>query len=58
MTNNYRGIRPASLITVLEGDGTEEAPFTKVSYVIVMEQKCGTVRPVTIGMVAPLTEPI
>ena len=58
MKKNYRGIRPASIVIVLEGEGTIDSPYNEVEYVIVMEEIHGIIRPVTIGTVTPLTEPI
>jgi hypothetical protein len=51
---NYRGIKPASIVTVLEGNGTEDSPFTEVLYVIIMQDVRGLIRPVTIGKVTEL----
>ena len=55
---NYKGIRPASIVMVLEGKGTPENPYREVEYVIVMEEVCGITRPVTLGTVTPLAEPL
>ncbi len=48
---NYRGIRPASVITVLEGEGTNNSPYEEVHYVVVIEEVCGIPRPITLGKV-------
>ena len=48
---NYKGVRPATLVKVLEGDGSVEHPFEQVDYVIVNELEGGRTRPVTIGKV-------
>ena len=53
---NYRGIKPANTLCVLEGNGTEESPYQNVIYVIVYEMVGGMERLVTIGKVVPLTE--
>lgn len=55
-TSNYRGIRPAMLVNVLEGNGTVDAPYHKVEYVIVYQEINGIVRQITLGKVAYLTD--
>ena len=51
---NYRGIKPASIVTVLEGKGTEDSPFTEVMYVVAMEDVQGFIRPITIGKITAI----
>lgn len=47
----YRGVRPATLVRVCEGDGTEERPYEEVDYVIVHENVAGLTRQKTLGKV-------
>lgn len=49
---NYRGVKEAYLIIVLEGDGTEKAPFENVEYVLTADQYGLK----TIGKVVPLKD--
>lgn len=58
MRKKYRGVKPATLVTVLEGKGTEEDPYQEVNYVITTEQICGLTRQVTLGKVVALEEPL
>ena len=51
----YKGIRPASIVTVSEGNGTEENPYQYVQYVVTMESVCGLSRPITLGKLQELT---
>lgn len=53
---NYRGVRPAEIITVIEGNGTKEAPFQTVRYVITFTSVGGVNRMETIGKIVDLTE--
>ena len=53
---NYRGIKPAEIIVILEGDGTPENPSYEAQYVVVFETVGGLSRMKTIGKVIPLTE--
>ena len=53
-TIRYRGVRPAEIITVLEGDGTPEEPFTEVEYVIAYVEMHGFVRSKTLGKIVPI----
>lgn len=53
---NYRGIRPANLVTVLEGNGTPERPYQNVTYVLAYQDVEGLERLVTLGKLVPLTE--
>ena len=55
MIQNYRGIKPAEIITVLEGDG-EKIPFDTTQYVIGYENVAGITRMITLGKLVPLTE--
>jgi len=32
--NRFRGVRTVTLVTVLEGDGTVESPFSEIDYVL------------------------
>lgn len=50
----YRGVRPASLIRVLEGNGVD-IPYEEVDYVIVFQGVAGLERQTTLGKVVPLT---
>jgi len=52
---NYRGIAPAHLICVLEGNG-EDIPFQEVKYVVEYETIAGLTRLRTLGKVVELTE--
>ena len=56
MTQHYRGVRPATLVRVLEGTGESSSPYGEVDYVIAFERVQGIERMVTIGKVVPLTE--
>lgn len=53
---NYRGIRDALLVQVLEGNGSVERPYETVDYVVSQELVDGEWRFETIGRVVPLTE--
>lgn len=53
-TIRYRGVRPAEIITVLEGDGTPEEPFTEVEYVIGYVEINGLFRTKTLGKIVPI----
>lgn len=53
---NYRGVRPAMLICVLEGDGTAENPYKEVQYAATISWEDGIDRPVTLGKLVPLTD--
>ena len=53
---NYRGIKPAEIITVLEGEGTRESPYTVVQYVVSYQQVSGFDRMYTVGKIVELTE--
>ena len=50
----YKGVRPAEIITVLEGDGTPEDPFTEVQYVIGYVEVNGLFRTKTLGKIIPV----
>lgn len=52
---NYRGIKPAAIVTVIEGDGVA-VPFAKVQYVLSFEDRFGISTPVTLGKIVPLSE--
>lgn len=52
---NYRGVRPATLVSVIEGDG-KDVPFHTVDYVVVFDVGDGIQRQITLGKVVPLTE--
>lgn len=52
---NYRGVKPATLVKVLEGKGTKDSPYQEVDYVIVYENIEGIVRQVTVGKVVPFS---
>ncbi len=51
---SYKGVRPALIVSVLEGSGTPEDPFHSVDYVIVNKDFAGFTRPYTLGRVEPL----
>lgn len=51
----YRGVRPAELVSVIEGDGAEY-PYQEVTYVLSCTEINGLVRSITIGKIVPLTE--
>lgn len=53
---NYRGIKPAELVYVLEGDGSEGNPFKNEAYVVVWTNIDSVTRMKTLGKVAELTE--
>lgn len=53
---NYRGVRPATIIRILEGNGTEKNPYKNDDYVIQFEMINGIQRQITIGKITPLTE--
>lgn len=53
---NYRGIRPAEIVVVLEGNGTTEYPYEEVKYVVEFEHVAGIRRMRTLGKVVNLTE--
>ncbi len=50
---NYRGVRPAQLVSVLEGEGVPESPYQIVEYVLLAKTD-GTY--ITHGKIVPLTE--
>ncbi len=52
----YRGIRPAEIVEVLEGDGTKENPYYIVSYVLEYQSINGFKRLTTAGKLAKLTD--
>lgn len=54
-TIKYRGVKPATIVTVLEGNG-KDVPLELVQYVIVFENVGGMERQITLGKVVPLTE--
>ena len=56
LEGNYRGIRPANIVTVLEGKGTEESPYRNVEYVVAYENISGFSRMVTVGKIIPISE--
>lgn len=56
LIHNYRGVRPATLVSIKEGDGTPENPAHIVDYVTVFEEVAGLMRERTLGKVVPLTE--
>ena len=53
---NYRGIRDAFLVTVLEGNGTPENPYQEVDYVISQKLHGSEWRFETIGKIVSLSE--
>lgn len=53
---NYRGVKPAHIVVVLEGNGTKEHPWKEEQYVIAYENYGGISRLTTIGKIIPLTE--
>lgn len=53
-TQNYRGVKPATLVKVLEGDGTIKDPYTEVNYVIVYEYVENEIRQITLGKVVEI----
>ena len=54
-TQNYRGVYPAEVVCVLEGNG-DDIPFEQVQYVLRFKQVGGISRAETVGKVVPLTE--
>ena len=56
LIHNYRGVRPATLVSIKEGDGTHENPAHIVDYVTVFEEVAGLIRQLTLGKVVPLSE--
>lgn len=50
---NYRGIKPAHIVTVLEGKGTEESPYMNQRYVLEWANDGGLK---TAGKLVELTE--
>lgn len=50
---NYRGVRQATIVIVLEGNGTENSPYEEVRYVIAIGDD-GVAR--TIGKIIDLQE--
>lgn len=54
--NNYRGIAPAYVVVVLEGDGSTERPYENVRYVLGHARVGGLDRLVTLGKITKLTE--
>lgn len=53
---NYRGVRPATVVVVKEGNGTEESPYKEVEYVIGFAEVCGIQRQITLGKITKLTQ--
>lgn len=51
----YRGVKPANIVSVLEGDG-KDFPFEIVTYVLGYELVDGIMRQITLGKILPLTE--
>lgn len=49
----YRGVYPATIVSVLEGDG-DRYPYDEVDYVVVHNPVMGNSK--TLGKVVPLTE--
>lgn len=52
---NYRGVFPAEVVIVLEGNG-KDIPFQEVQYVMRYKIVCGVGRLETIGKVQSLSE--
>lgn len=52
----YRGVIPATIVHILEGDGTPDFPYEEVKYVIVFENVGGVQRQATIGKIVALTD--
>ena len=53
---NYKGVRPAEIVAVLEGDGTQENPYRQTDYVLEHVVVDGFTRMITAGKIVPLTE--
>lgn len=52
--DNYKGVKPAEVVTVLEGDGSIEFPYTEVQYVLGYQDFNGFTRMVTLGKIVPV----
>ena len=52
---NYRGIKPASVVVVLEGEGTQASPYKEEQYVVEFQNIAGLPRQITVGKIVPLT---
>lgn len=55
LIQHYRGVQPATIVNVMEGDGTEENPARVAQYVIMFENVAGVQRQKTLGTIMPLT---
>lgn len=53
---NYKGIKPANIVTVLEGNGTKDEPFKNVKYILEYIDTIAGIRLVTTGKLVELTE--
>lgn len=53
---NYKGVKPATIVTVAEGDGSIGNPYRTTDYVLMFENVQGIQRQITYGKIVPLTE--
>lgn len=54
--NNYRGVYPANIVTILEGDGTPGHSYENVRYVLGYKNTEAGIRLTTLGKMIDLTE--
>ena len=56
LPQSYRGVRPAHIIEVCEGNGTQESPYEIVEYVVAYESFGGISRLTTLGKIQQLSD--